>query len=321
MMRKLQGMMLAAIGMLVILVPGTALAEKVALTFDDLPLNGELPPGMTRAGIVRDVLAILKARRAPAVYGFINARRSEEAVADGTEALRLWVAGGQHVGNHTYAHPDLSRLSAEEFLAEARRNEAVLQLLEPNGPWRWFRYPYLHEGDTLEKRRHVRQGLLARGYRIAQVTLDYEDYLWNTPYARCVARDDRKSIDWLRSSYLETTAAYLEGNRQMARQVYGRPIDHVLLLHLGAYSSAILPALLDLLQAQGFELATLEEVQRDPAYAGDPDHASPNTGSLLEQWMDVRKLAYPRLPPKPRQQLEEICKTPAAAAGGSRPRS
>ena len=315
-MRKLQGVILAAIGMLAVLVPAAALAEKVALTFDDLPLNGELPPGMTRAGIVRDVLAILKARRVPAVYGFINAQRSEDAVADGAEALRLWVAGGQHAGNHTYAHPDLSRVSAEEFLADVRRNETVLQLLDPSGSWRWFRYPYLHEGDTLEKRRQVRQGLLARGYRTAQVTLDYEDYLWNTPYARCVALGDRKAMEWLRSSYLETTAAYLEGNRQMAHRVYGRPIDHVLLLHLGAYSSTILPALLDLLQAQGFELATLDEVQRDSAYAGDPEQASANTGSLLDQWMDARKLPYPRLPPKPRQQLAEICKAPAARVGG-----
>jgi len=315
-MRKLQGAILAAVGMLVTLLPATALAEKIALTFDDLPLNGELPPGVTRAGIVRDVLAILKARRLPAVYGFINARRSEDAVTDGAEALRLWVAGGQRVGNHTYAHPDLSRVSAEEFLADVRRNETVLQLLDPSGSWRWFRYPYLHEGDNPEKRRQVRQGLTARGYRTAQVTLDYEDYLWNTPYARCVARDDHRAIEWLRGSYLETAAAYLEGNRQMARQVYGRPIDHVLLLHLGAYSSTILPALLDLLQAKGFEFATLDEVQRDAVYAGDPDHASPNTGSLLEQWMDVRKLSYPRLPPKPRQQLAEICMAPAATAGG-----
>lgn len=315
-MRKLRGLVLSAIGMLAVLSPTTVLAEKVALTFDDLPLNGELPPGMTRAGIVRDVLGILKARRVPPVYGFINARRSEDAVADGAEALRLWVAGGQLVGNHSYSHMDLSRVPAEEFLADVRRNETVLQLLDPGGSWRWFRYPYLHEGDSLEKRNQVRQGLKARGYRIAQVTLDYEDYLWNTPYARCVARDDRKAIEWLRSSYLEITAAYLEGNRQMARQVYGRPIDHVLLLHLGAYSSTILPALLDLLQAQGFELATLEEVQRDAAYVADTERVSSNTGSLLEQWMDVRKLPYPRLPRKPREQLEEICKAPAATAGG-----
>jgi peptidoglycan/xylan/chitin deacetylase (PgdA/CDA1 family) len=295
---------------------GAAFAEKVALTFDDLPLNGELAPGMTRAGIVREVLAILKSRQVPPVFGFINAQRMEGS-ADGVEAMRLWVQGGQLVGNHVYSHPDLSRTTAEEFLADVRRNEPVLQLLDPQDRWHWFRYPYLHEGDTLAKRHQVREGLAARGYRIAQVTLDYEDYLWNTPYARCKARGDQKAIESLRASYLETAERYLDANRQMAQQVYGRPVDNVLLLHLGAFSSTILPPLLDLLRAKGFELATLEEVQRDAAYAGDPDHASPNTGSLLEQWMDVRKLPYPAVPPKPRQQLAQLCASAPATTGGS----
>jgi peptidoglycan/xylan/chitin deacetylase (PgdA/CDA1 family) len=305
---KLQGLMLAAMAMMA--ASGAVRAEKVALTFDDLPLNGALAPGTTRAGIVREVLAVLKARRAPPAYGFINARHTEEALSDGVEALRLWVAGGQPVGNHTYSHPDLSRVTAEEFLADVRRNEPVLQLLDPDGSWHWLRYPYLREGDTLEKRRQVRQGLFARNYRIAQVTLDYEDYLWNTPYARCVQRGDSKALEWLRRSYLDTAAAFLEANREMARRVYGRDIDHVLLLHLGAYSSTILPALLDLLKERGFELATLEDVQQDAIYAGDPDGASRLGGSLLEQWMDVRKIPYPAIPAKPRQQLAELCTTP-----------
>ncbi|HXR53001.1 MAG TPA: polysaccharide deacetylase family protein [Steroidobacteraceae bacterium] len=313
-MQKLCGLALAAIAILA--VPSGARSEKVALTFDDLPLNGELAPGMTRAGIVRDVLQVLRKHRVPPVYGFVNAQRMEGA-PDGAEALRMWVAGGQRVGNHSYSHPDLSRTTTEEFLAEVRRNEPVLQLLDPGNGWHWFRYPYLREGETLEKRRAVRQGLAARGYRIAQVTLDYEDYLWNSPFSRCVAQGDRQGIAWLRSSYLETATRYLELDREMARRVYGRPIDHVLLLHLGAYSSTILPALLELLHAQGFELATLEEVQRDAIYAGDPDGASAQGGSLVEQWMDVRKLPYPTVPPKPRQQLTGICTAAASKPTGS----
>ena len=68
--------------------------------------------------------------------------------------------------------------------------------------WRWFRYPYLHEGDTLEKRRAVRAFLPTSGYRIAQTTLDFEDYLWNSAHARCwMRRRTTTSIEWLRESY------------------------------------------------------------------------------------------------------------------------
>jgi peptidoglycan/xylan/chitin deacetylase (PgdA/CDA1 family) len=278
-------------------------AESVAITFDDLPLNGPLAPGTTRVGIVKDTLAVLKKQ----VYGFINAGKLENE-ADAAEALRLWVAGGQAVGNHTYAHTDLTRNTIEMFQQDIRHNEPVLALLEPaSDRWHWFRYPYLHEGDTLDKRRAIRAYLQERGYRIAQVTLDHEDYLWNGAYARCVAKGDAEAIKWLRSSYLSTAAAYFDADREMAKTVFGREIDHVLLLHLGAFSSTILPDLFDLLRQKGFEFTTLDRAQRGPAYATDPDAPSPRGGTLLEQLLEARKLPFPQVVKKPREKLAAIC--------------
>src|ERR1700733_13816392 len=83
-----------------------SLAQKVAITFDDLPLNGLLPPGVTRVDIARDTLAVLKARHVPPAYGFINAKKLE-GEPDGAEALQLWAAA-EPVGNHTYSHLDLN---------------------------------------------------------------------------------------------------------------------------------------------------------------------------------------------------------------------
>ena len=286
--------------------PDRSQAENVAITFDDLPLNGTLAPGMTQARITKDVLAILKMHRVPQVYGFLNAIKLEGS-ADGAEALKLWVAAGERVGNHTYSHTDLHTGSAEEFLRDVSRDEPALELLDNSDAWRWLRYPYLREGDTLEKRRDVRARLRDRGYKIAQVTLDYEDYLWNSAYARCIARNDKDSIAWLRSSYLTTASQYLDLDRQLAMMVFGREINHVLLLHLGAFSSNILPDLLELLSSKGFKLVTLEQAQSDPAYAGDPDGASRYGGSLLEQWMDVRALKYPTVAKKPYAELAAIC--------------
>jgi peptidoglycan/xylan/chitin deacetylase (PgdA/CDA1 family) len=280
--------------------------ENVAITFDDLPLNGTLAPNMTRAGIVQEVLAILKQQRIPQVYGFVNAKRLEDN-ADGAAALSLWVAGGQRVGNHTYAHSDLHMETSESFLQDVRQNEPVLELLDPAGSWKWLRYPYLREVDTVEKRRAVRQGLIERGYRIAQVTLDYEDYLWNSAYARCVTKGDGKSIAWLSSNYLDIASQYLDADRKMATMIFGRSIDHVLLLHLGAFSPKILPPLFNLLRNKGFTFVTLEQAERDPAYGSDPDAGSRNGGTLLEQWLDARRLQYPYAPMKPYKELQAAC--------------
>jgi peptidoglycan/xylan/chitin deacetylase (PgdA/CDA1 family) len=288
------------------LLPARSHAESVAITFDDLPLNGTLATDVTRVRVVKDVLAILKQRRVPQVYGFVNAVKLE-GNADGAEALKLWVAGGERVGNHTYSHLDLHKSTPAEFLQDVRQNEPALELLDKSDAWRWLRYPYLREGDTLEKRRAVRAQLQERGYRIAQVTLDYEDYLWNSAYARCVSKGDKTSISWLRSTYLATASQYLDLDRQMAKLVFGREINHVLLLHLGAFSSTILPDLLDLLTRKGFKLVRLEEAQSDPAYESDPDAGSRYGGTLLEQWMDARSLPYPAVAKKPYKELEAIC--------------
>ena len=166
----------------------------------------------------------------------------------------------------------------------------------------------LHEGDTVEKRRAVRAYLKAHGYRIAQVTLDWEDYLWNMAYARCVAKNDTKSIEWLRSSYLSTASEFLDLGRAQAKLIYGHEINYVLLLHLGAFSSTILPDALDLLKKKGFKLVTLEEAESDPAYDGDPDVGLHDAGTMLDQWMQVKQIKYPEHAEKPYKEIESVCR-------------
>jgi len=81
----------------------------------------------------------------------------------------------------------------------------------------------------------VRGYLKEHGYRVAQVTLDFEDYMWNGPYARCMDKKDEKSIAWLKDSYLKTAKEYLTLDQEMSRQIFGRNIKHVLLMHIGAF--------------------------------------------------------------------------------------
>jgi peptidoglycan-N-acetylglucosamine deacetylase len=140
------------------------------------------------------------------------------------------------------------------------------------------------------------------------VTLDWEDYMWNSAYARCSAKNDAQAMEWLRTSYLNTASAYLDLDREMAKLIYGHDINYVLLMHLGSFSSTILPDALDLLEKKGFKLVTLEEAESDPAYDGDPDIAAQDGGTFLDQWMAARKVPYPPVVEKPRKELQEICK-------------
>jgi peptidoglycan/xylan/chitin deacetylase (PgdA/CDA1 family) len=287
---------------------------KVALTFDDLPINGWQAPGDKQSDYARATIAVLKKHRIAPSYGFINAKKLESN-PDGALALQIWVDGGHPLANHTYTHLDLTKNSAEDFQREVLHNEPVLELLMPpeafkgKHDWRWFRYPYLHEGDTLEKRRAVRAFLAANQYKIAQTTLDFEDYLWNGAYGRCIEKKDEESKRWLRESYIQAATEFTKLQIDLSRQVFGRDINHVMLLHLGAFSSHILPDLFEVLRKQNFEIVTLEEAQSDPVYQIDPDFPEARGGTHTELLMQAKNIPWPAdAPQKPRERLTTICR-------------
>jgi peptidoglycan-N-acetylglucosamine deacetylase len=289
---------------------------RVALTFDDLPSHGTLPAGLSRLDVATSIIQTLQKYNAPPTYGFINAKRIDDRPADG-DVLRLWRAAGFPLGNHGFSHMDLHANSADAFEQDVLANEPMLQSLMGDRDWRWFRYPYLREGDTPEKYRAVRAALAKYQYRVAQVTLDFSDYAYNAPYARCLAANDAAALDWLKQSYVERAAASLTRGQDAARALFGRDINHVMLLHIGGFQTVMLPRLLELLQEKGFELTTLEEAQTDSAYTTVPDRQSNWNGTLLNQL---------RTGPAPQpssgienlsQKLGTLCQTERSAAGQS----
>jgi peptidoglycan/xylan/chitin deacetylase (PgdA/CDA1 family) len=279
----------------------------IALTFDDLPAAGSLPPGQNRTKIATALTAELKANHLTGTYGFVNGIKLEND-PDAQQALRIWLDAGMNIGSHTWSHPSLTDNTAEAFENNIALNEPVLAQYAEVRDWRWFRYPFLWEGDTLEKRHAVRGYLKERGYRVAQVTLDFEDYAWNNAYGRCLARPDDAAIAWLRQSYLENAAEYVRLGREEERIAFGHEIPNVMLLHATAFTTLMLPELVDLLRKQGFQFAALAEVERDPAYAKDPNAALKYGGTLPDQFMDGGKLPYPPFKPKPMEKLASLCK-------------
>jgi peptidoglycan/xylan/chitin deacetylase (PgdA/CDA1 family) len=284
-----------------------AAAQEVAITFDDLPAHAPLPSGTTRVGVARAILAAFKDAKIPEVYGFTNAGKLEKVPED-LEVLKVWREAGQPLGNHAYTHMNLTDNTAAGFEEDIQKNEPLLKQLMEGQDWHWFRYPYLHEGDTAEKRHAVRAYLKERGYRIAQVTMDFEDYAWNGPYARCMEKKDEKAIAWLKESYLNTAAEYMALDQKMAQQIFHREIKHVLLMHVGAFDAVMLPQLLEQMKKQGFKFVTLEAAEADPAYQTDPDAALADGGTLLDQIFDSQHLPYPPHADKPMKELRELCK-------------
>jgi peptidoglycan/xylan/chitin deacetylase (PgdA/CDA1 family) len=257
-------------------------APRVALTFDDLPSHGPLPPGLTRVDVAKRIIGTLRAHGVPPAYGFINAKKIQDRPED-AEVLRLWRAAGYPLGNHAFSHMDLHANTREAFERDVLANEPALDALMRDGDWHWFRYPFLREGDTAEKYRGVKAFLAKHGYRVAQVTLDFSYYAYNDPYARCLTQNDSTGLAWLEQSYLDRAGESLTRGQEAARAIFGRDISHVMLLHIGGFETVMLPRLLDLLTQRGFVITTLEEAQSDPAYAAVPERTADFDGTLLQQ--------------------------------------
>ena len=279
----------------------------IALTFDDLPMAGSMPAGDTRSRIATTLAAELKANHLKGTYGFVNAANLENS-PDAQQSLRIWTKAGMNIGNHTWSHPSINSGSVEEFEREIDRNEAALAQYGGRRDWHWFRFPFLCEGETLEKRHSVRAYLREHGYRVAQVTLDFSDYAWNDAYGRCSAKKDETAIAWLRQSYLEIAEEYIQLGRKEQHIAFGHEIPNVLLLHATAFTTLMLPDLLDQLRKEGFRFASLAKVEKDAAYAQDPDTALQYGGTLPDQFMDSRHLTYPTFKPKPMEKLQSLCR-------------
>jgi len=283
-----------------------ASSQQMAITFDDLPAHGSMPAGVTRLEIAQSILATLQREQMPPTYGFVNGKRVAED-ASTLEVLAAWRAAQQPLGNHTWAHRDIKDESLAEFAADVAKNEPLLAQLMGDEDWRWFRYPYLREGDTLEKRRAARQWLFAHGYKIAEVSMDFEDYLWNDPYARCVALHDDASIRRLHDGYLAVADQYYALFRQLSQMLYGRDVKYVLLMHIGAFDARMLPELLALYRSRGVRFISLAEAISDPAYRDDPDIGDATGGAHLELMMSSKKLKFPPNA-KPYKELDGMCR-------------
>lgn len=293
-------------GVLGLTVGAGARAQELAITVDDLPAHEALPPGVSRLEVAQQMLQTLKREKMPRVYGFINAKKLE-AVPEDLAVLRAWRAAGEPLGNHTYSHGSLETMTPRDFEEDIARNEEVLRGVGKGADWHWFRYPYLHEGETAEKHRAVRAWLKAHGYRVAEVSLDFEDYLWNAPYARCSAKGDDAAIAELERTYLETAGKYVDVFRKLNEEVYGRQIPEVLLLHIGAFDARMLPKLIALLREKGYRFVTLEKAEKDKAYAEDPAENGAGGGALQELVADERNLDMPD-ETKPYELLDGMCR-------------
>ena len=254
---------------------------EVAITVDDLSRPAFQGDDEPAGPVIEKLVTAFAAHHLPPVTGFLNGLQLRQHPAD-RAAVERWLAAGNLLGNHTYSHLDLARVSLPEFYADLERNEPLLNRLQgvpqPGRDWRVFRFPYLQEGSSQATREEVRQHLFAKGYRIAEVTVDFEDWQWFGTFERCAATHDERAVSALRARYRRAARDSLLEADRLSRNLFGRRIRQVLLLHAGTFSAEMIEDLLDEYEAMGVRFVSLDDALQDSAYHLDPRFAR-NWGS------------------------------------------
>jgi peptidoglycan/xylan/chitin deacetylase (PgdA/CDA1 family) len=188
--------------------------------------------------------------------------------AAGARILKQWTTQTFDLGNHTYSHPDVDRLSIEQIEGEIVRGETTFApLMNAVGKQpEFFRFPFNHTGDTKAKHDAMASFLSQRGYHLATCTIDTSDYLFNNAYTKMLAKKDSVSAGRLRRDYLTYTSVEIDYYAGLNRQVLGYESPQVMLLHDSPLNADTIEDILRIFEEKGYAFVSLKKAQSDPAY-------------------------------------------------------
>ncbi|HLW76635.1 MAG TPA: polysaccharide deacetylase family protein [Bryobacteraceae bacterium] len=271
--------------------------RQVAITIDDLPRGGD-HGGPDFESIRAMTLKLLKPFRDGKIplTAFVNSGRQglNLTPAETRKLLDLWLDAGANLGNHTFSHPSLNTTPVGEYEADIVKGEQILRdaLAARGQQLEFFRYPFLQTGATAESKQAVAEFLAKRGYRIAPVTYDDDDY----DFARCYtdpalrARVDREFLP-----YLEAVIAFFEVR---SKEVTGREIPQILLLHANQMNADTMPRTIAMLKRRGYQFISLDEALKDKAYNLPDNYVGTGGFSLIHRWAKTKGLKFKTYEPE-----------------------
>jgi peptidoglycan/xylan/chitin deacetylase (PgdA/CDA1 family) len=276
---------------------GFSAPREVAITFDDLPSTHTRAENLP--AITKKLLSTITANRIP-VIGFVNEQKlyvNGKLDPRRVDLLRQWLAAGANLGNHTFSHVAIDRVPLEEYQRDVIRGETVTKsLLAAKGKkLTYFRHPQLRTGPDDDYRRGLDTFLRQRGYTVAPVTIDNNEYIFADIYSRARARGDAETMKRVADAYLVYMEEIFSFFERLSVEFLGREVKQTLLLHANELNADYFDELVTMMKRRGYRFISLEEALKDPAYK-NKEAQSKRGLSWLHRWMLARGL---ELKPEP----------------------
>ncbi len=274
--------------------------REIAITFDDLPAtNG----GLARmTDVTKRLLQSIKANQVPAI-GFVNESKlyqdgklNNQAVA----LLKMWLDEGLELGNHTYSHIGIDRAPLEKYKEDVIRGEVVTRkLLAGKGKkLKFFRHTQLRTGPTAEYKKGLAQFLAERGYTVAPVTIDNNDFIFAALYGDAKVRGDKATMKRVVDAYIPYMESVFAHFEKLSADFLGYEVKQTLLLHANDLNADYFDELARMMKRRGYTFISLEAALKDKAYSL-PDAQSNKGLSWIHRWMLAKGLPMKPEPTEP----------------------
>jgi peptidoglycan/xylan/chitin deacetylase (PgdA/CDA1 family) len=266
-----------------------AQTKQVCFTIDDLPtVTYGITDTVYQEQLTRNLVTKLNAAKIPAT-AFVNEIKLHPGGSLSkfqTRLLQIWLDHGLELGNHSYSHFDYNNTSFDRYTKDIVEGEKITSelLRKKNLKLKYFRHPFLHVGQTKPKADSLEQFLLGRGYTIAPVTLDNDEYLFAAAYHRAKAKKDEQLATRIGSDYITYMEQKLHYFERGSSSLFGRDIKHILLIHANALNAEYMDELAAMFVRNGYSFITLNEALTDAAYQHDVNVFGRWGISWIDRW-------------------------------------
>ena len=234
---------------------------QISLTMDDFGWDNSVR--LTGAQRNAAILSTLEAHKIKAAL-FVVGRNLEKE--EGKQLLSAWDTAGHLIGNHTYSHRSFAspEITLDSFASDILRAQSVLKSF-PRFQ-KYFRFPMLKEGDTVEKRDGLRSFLEREGYRMGYVTIDNSDWIIETRLVQRLQSNPKADVKRYRDYYLEHMWDRAQYYDALAQRVAGRAVPHTILTHFNLLNALFLNDLIEMFKSKGWEWVDAEKAFADPIF-------------------------------------------------------
>jgi len=267
----------------------------IAVTFDDLPMNTMyLEDGNKWVEQTQKLINTVKKFNIPAI-GFVNEYKlyvNDVLDSSKLKALQLWVDADLELGNHTFSHPDYHNTEKEEFFADIIKGEKMTKdlLSQKNKKLEYFRHPYLHTGNSIEKKRALEDFLKEHYYTIAPVSIDNGEWIYARAYEKAYNKNDVELMRQIGSEYVNYMIDKTIYFENQSIKLFGYELKQILLVHANMINADYFDELAEELLKRNYGFISLKEALTDTAYQSEDTFTGKGGISWLHRWSYTRKV-------------------------------